>query len=212
MTKNRISKNWLQRQKKDPFFKQSKVLGFRSRSAFKLIEINNKFKFLKKNSSLLDLGSCPGGWSQVARKEIVEGKILAIDIKPMEKINNVDFIKGDFCEDNIHEKILFYFNNKVDIVLSDMAANTSGNKTLDSYRTGELCLNAMSLSRKILTQNGVFLSKLFMGSIFKEINNEAIKNIKKVVKYKPLSSKKESKEIYIFFLLSSIIFNFKNFS
>ena len=198
MTKNRISKNWLQRQKKDPFFKQSKVLGFRSRSAFKLIEINNKFKFLKKNSSLLDLGSCPGGWSQVARKEIVEGKILAIDIKPMEKINNVDFIKGDFCEDNIHEKILFYFNNKVDIVLSDMAANTSGNKTLDSYRTGELCLNAMSLSRKILTQNGVFLSKLFMGSIFKEINKEAIKNFKKVVKYKPLSSKKESKEIYIF--------------
>ena len=198
MTKNRISKNWLQRQKKDPFFKQSKVLGFRSRSAFKLIEINNKFKFLKKNSSLLDLGSCPGGWSQVARKEIVEGKILAIDIKPMEKINNVDFIKGDFCEDNIHEKILFYFNNKVDIVLSDMAANTSGNKMLDSYRTGELCLNAMNLSRKILSQDGVFLSKLFMGSIFKEINNEAIKNFKKVVKYKPLSSKKESKEIYIF--------------
>ncbi len=198
MKKNKISKNWLQKQKRDHFFRQSKVLGFRSRSAFKLIEINKKFKFLKKNSSLLDLGSCPGGWSQVSRKEIVKGKILAIDIKPMEKINNVDFIKGDFCEDNIREKILFYFNNKVDIVLSDMAANTSGNKMLDSYRTGELCLNAMNLSRKILSQDGVFLSKLFMGSIFKEINNEAIKNFKKVVKYKPLSSKKESKEIYIF--------------
>ena len=198
MKKNKISKNWLLKQNKDPFFKQSKIQGFRSRSAFKLIEMNKKFKFLKKNLSLLDLGSYPGGWSQVARKEIIKGKILAVDIKPMEKIYNVDFIKGDFCEDSICEKIIFYFNNKVDIVLSDMAANTSGNKALDSYKTGELCLNAMNLSRKILSQDGVFLSKLFMGSIFKEINDEAIKNFKKVVKYKPLSSKKESKEIYIF--------------
>ena len=186
------------KKKRDPFFVQSKILGYRSRSAFKLIEMNKKFKFLKKNLSLLDLGSCPGGWSQVARKEITKGKILAVDIKPMEKIYNVDFVKGDFCEDSICEKIIFYFNNKVDIVLSDMAANTSGNKALDSYKTGELCLNAMNLSRKILSQDGVFLSKLFMGSIFKEINDEAVKNFKKVIKYKPLSSKKESKEIYIF--------------
>ena len=198
MKKNKISKNWLFKQNKDPFFQQSKIQGFRSRSAFKLIEMNKKFRFLKKNLSLLDLGSYPGGWSQVARKEITKAKILAVDIKPMEKIYNVDFIKGDFCEDNIREKIIFYFNNKVDIVLSDMAADTSGNKSLDSYKTGELCLNAMNLSRKILSQDGVFLSKLFMGSIFEEINDEAIKNFKKVIKYKPLSSKKESKEIYIF--------------
>ena len=190
MKKNKISK--------DPFFQQSKIQGFRSRSAFKLIEMNKKFRFLKKNLSLLDLGSHPGGWSQVARKEIIKGKILAVDIKSMEKIYNVDFIKGDFCESNVCEKIMLYFNNKVDVVLSDMAANTSGNKTLDSYRTGELCLNAMDLSRRILSQDGVFLSKIFMGSIFQEINYKAIKSFKKVVKYKPLSSKKESKEIYIF--------------
>ena len=198
MKKNKISKNWLFKQNKDPFFKQSKIQGFRSRSAFKLIEMNKKFRFLKKNLSLLDLGSHPGGWSQVARKEIIKGKILAVDIKSMEKIYNVDFIKGDFCESSVYEKIMLYFNNKVDVVLSDMAANTSGNKTLDSYRTGELCLNAMDLSRKILSQDGVFLSKIFMGSIFQEINDKAIKSFKKVVKYKPLSSKKESKEIYIF--------------
>jgi len=198
LKKNKISKDWLLRQSKDPFFKQSKIQGFRSRSAFKLIEMNQKFKFLKNNLSLLDLGSCPGGWSQVARKEIAKGKVLAVDIKPMKKIYNVDFIKGDFCEASTCEKIIFYFNNKVDIILSDMATNTSGNKALDSYRTGELCLNAMNLSRKILSQDGVFLSKLFMGSVFQEINDEAIKNFKKVVKYKPLSSKKESKEIYIF--------------
>ena len=198
MKKNKISKNWLIKQNKDPFFRQSKIQGYRSRSAFKLIEMNKKFKFIKKNSSLLDLGSSPGGWSQVARKEIIKGKILAVDIKPMEKIYNVDFIMGDFCEANTYEKIIFYFKNKVDIVLSDMATNTPGNKALDSYRIGELCLNAMDLSKKILSQDGVFLSKIFMGSIFQEINDKAMKNFKKVVKYKPLSSKRESKEIYIF--------------
>ena len=198
MKKNKISKNWLIKQNKDPFFRLSKIQGYRSRSAFKLIEMNKKFKFLKKNSSLLDLGSCPGGWSQVARKEIVKGKILAVDGKPMEKINSVDFINGDFCDVSIYKKIMLYFGNKIDVVLSDMATNTSGNKTHDSYKTGELCINAMSLAKKILSDDGVFLSKIFMGSIFREINEKAKKNFKNVIRYKPLSSKKESKEIYIF--------------
>ena len=114
MKKNKISKNWLIKQKKDPYYKLSKIKGFRSRSAFKLLEMNNKFKFLKKNTSLLDLGACPGGWSQVASKEITNGKILSVDIKFMEKINNVDFIKGDFLESNIVEKIILYFKDKID--------------------------------------------------------------------------------------------------
>ncbi len=198
MKKNKISKNWLIKQKKDPFFKLSKIKGFRSRSSFKLIEMNKKFKFLKQNTFLLDLGSCPGGWSQVASKEITKGKILSIDLKFMEKIDKVDFMQGDFLESNIYEKIIHYFNDKADVVLSDMAANTSGNKTLDSYRTGELCLGAMNLATKILSKDGVFLSKAFMGTIFNEINESAKKNFRKVVKYKPLSSKKESKEIYIY--------------
>ena len=198
MKKNKISKNWLIKQNKDPFFRLSKIQGYRSRSAFKLIEMNKKFKFLKKNSSLLDLGSCPGGWSQVARKEIVKGKILAVDVRPMEKINNVDFINGDFCDVNIYKKIMLYFDNKIDVVLSDMATNTSGNKTLDSYKTGELCINAMNLAKKILSDDGIFLSKIFMGAIFREINEKAKKDFKNVIRYKPLSSKRESKEIYIF--------------
>ena len=195
---NKKSKNWLAKHKKDQFFKQSKIEGFRSRSAFKLIEMNKKFNFLKKKISLLDIGSCPGGWSQVVSKEITNGKILAVDIKSMEKINNVDFIKGDFNQNEICQKIMIYFNNKIDVVLSDAAANTTGNKTLDSYRTGELCLNAMDLSNKILSKDGIFLSKLFMGSTFKEIINKAKKYFKRTVIYKPLSSKKESKEVYIF--------------
>ena len=198
MKKNKISNYWLVKQKQDLYFKQSKIQGFRSRSAFKLIEMNKKFKFLKKKLSLLDLGSCPGGWSQVAKKEIIKGKILAVDIKSMEKINNVDFIKGDCRESEIYKKIMIDFNNKADVVLADIAENTTGNKTLDSYRTGELCMNAMNLAKKILVRDGIFLSKIFMGSIFNEINVKAKKCFKKVIIFKPLSSKKESKEIYIF--------------
>ena len=198
MKKNKISKNWLIKQKKDLYFRKSKIQGYRSRSAFKLIEMNKKFKFLRKNTSLLDLGSSPGGWSQVASREIRTGKILAVDILPMEKINNVDFVNGDFHKEEIHNKIKSYFNNNIDTVLSDMAANTSGNKSMDSYRTGELCLKAMFLAKEILSNDGIFLSKIFMGSIFLEINKMAKRYFKNVIKYKPLSSKKESKEIYIY--------------
>jgi len=196
--KKKILNQWLLKRNKDSFFRRSKIEGYRSRSAFKLIEMDKKFKFLKNNSLLLDLGSSPGGWTQVSKKKITKGKILAVDIKSMDKIKSVDFIKGDFSDVMVSEKIIAYFNKKIDIVLSDMATNTSGNKNLDSYRTGELCLNAMNLAKKILSQEGVFLSKLFMGSIFNEINQKANKYFKQVIKYKPLSSKKESKEIYIF--------------
>ena len=198
MKKNKISKNWVNKQRRDTYVRQSKVDGYRARSAYKLIEIDNKFKFLKRNTLLLDLGSSPGGWSQVANKKITSGKILAVDILPMINIPNVDFIMGDFSEKKIFEKISKYFGKKIDAVISDMAANTSGNKGLDSFRTGELCLKAMDLSTKILSSQGIFLSKIFMGSIFNEINEKAKKNFKKVIKFKPQSSKKESKEVYIF--------------
>ena len=198
MKKNKISKNWLAKQKRDPYFRESKIQGYRSRAAFKLIEMNKKFKFLQKNSLLIDLGSSPGSWTQFASKEITKGKILAVDILPMKEIDNVNFINGDFLDKDIFEKIRIYFKSKVNIILSDMATNTSGNKELDAYRTGQLCLQALDLSMKSLSDNGVFLSKLFMGSVFKDINEIAKKSFKKVVIYKPLASKKESKEIYIY--------------
>ena len=198
MKKNKISKNWLIKQRKDPFFRQSKIQGYRSRSAFKLIEMNRKFKFLKKKLKILDLGSSPGGWSQVVNKKADDGKILAVDIIPMKKIDNVNFIEGDFRENKIYEKIMLFFNNKINVILSDMAANTTGNKSIDACRTGELCLSAMDLAIQILDKDGIFLSKIFMGSIYNEINEKAKNSFKKVIKYKPLSSRKESKEIYIF--------------
>ena len=208
MKKNKISKNWLNKRKKDLFFTQSKIQGYRSRSAFKLIEMNKKFRFLKENLSLLDLGASPGGWSQVAKREIKKGKILAVDVKKMDTIQNVNFIEGSFLEASVFNKIKAYFNDKADVVLSDMAVNTSGNKNLDSYRTGELCIGAMDLAREILRQDGVFVSKLFMGSVYVEINEKANKYFKKVVKYKPTSSRKESKEIYIYCKGLSKSFNF----
>ena len=162
MKKNKISKNWLAKQKKDPFFKQSKIQGFRSRSAFKLIEMNNKFKFLKRNTNLLDLGSSPGGWSQVAANKIKNGKILAVDVKPMDNINSVKFLNVDLLSSEIYEKVANYFNKKIDVVVSDIAANTTGIKDLDSYRTGELSLKAMDLATKILHTDGVFVCKVMV--------------------------------------------------
>ena len=198
MKKNKISKNWIIKQHRDPFFKQSKIQGYRSRSAFKLIEMNKKFKFLKKETYLLDLGCSPGGWTQVATKIISKGKILSVDIKPMDNIHNVNFLKGDLLDNKICEKISNYFEKKFDVVISDIAANTTGNRNLDSFRTGELCLTAMDLAKKVLNKDGVFLSKVFMGSVFNEINKKARECFKNVIKYKPLSSKKESKELYIY--------------
>ncbi len=198
MKKNKISKNWIIKQHRDPFFKQSKIQGYRSRSAFKLIEMNKKFKFLKKETYLLDLGCSPGGWSQVATKIISKGEILSVDIKSMDNIHNVNFLKGDLLDNEICEKISNYFEKKFDVVISDIAANTTGNRNLDSFRTGELCLIAMDLAKKVLNKEGVFLSKVFMGSVFDEINKKAREYFKNVIKYKPASSKKESKELYIY--------------
>ena len=199
MKKNKISKNWIIKQHRDLYFKKSKVEGYRSRSAYKLLELDKKFKFFKKKMELVDLGSCPGGWSQVSRKKIAEGKILAIDINEMEKIPGVNFLKLDINDREIYNKVkIFFLKNKVNAVISDMAANTSGNKDLDSIQTGELCTNAMNLAFNILDSDGIFISKLFMGISYNEIYTNAKKKFKKVVIFKPKSSRKESREVYIY--------------
>jgi len=129
------SRTWVIKQHRDQFFKKAKVLGYKSRAAFKLIELNKKFNFIKKNSNLLDIGSTPGGWSQVASKIITNGKILAVDITPMAKLDNVIFLNNDFLEEKTQKNILNIFNTKIDVIVSDMAENTTGNKSVDSIRT-----------------------------------------------------------------------------
>tara|TARA_B100000963_G_scaffold360059_1_gene389564 strand:+ start:1463 stop:2089 length:627 start_codon:yes stop_codon:yes gene_type:complete len=195
--KKKKSNSWKIKQHRDQFFKKSKTLGYRSRASFKLIELNDKFKFLKKNTTLLDLGSSPGGWSQVVAKKITSGKILSIDIKDMEPIKNVKFIKRDIFEDSTKEIIKSFFNNKLDVIISDMAADTTGNKSLDSIRTNQLCSEVLDLSSKILKPKGVFVSKLFMGDDFLEVKYLAKSLFEKVSFFKPDSSRNESKETYL---------------
>jgi 23S rRNA (uridine2552-2'-O)-methyltransferase len=191
------SRSWVIKQHRDQFFKKAKVLGYKSRAAFKLIELNKKFNFIKKNSNLLDIGSTPGGWSQVASQIITDGKIIAVDIASMAELDNVIFINNDFSDEKIQKKILDTFKDKIDVIVSDMAENTTGNKTVDSIRTNGLCADVINFSLKALTNKGTLVCKLFMGEDFLEVKNLAKKNFKKVDFFKPESSRSESKETYI---------------
>ena len=197
MKKNKISKSWINRQKKDIFVRQSKIEGYRSRAVYKLQEIDQKFKIFKNGISVIDLGAAPGSWSQYISKNIKNGKFVSIDIIDFEKINNIHQIKGDFTKDDYKNKILDYFGSKVDVIISDMAVNTTGNKNIDSIYTGELCIDAMKFSKKTLKDNGRFISKIFMGSTFNEIIYEAKKTFKESKVFKPKASRKDSKESFI---------------
>ena len=197
MKKNKISKEWINRQHRDIYFKKSKQEGFRSRAVYKLQEINDKHKILKNGLSVIDLGAAPGGWSQFVIQKYKKCKLLSIDLKEMEPIGNSYQIIGDFNEESSKEKIITYFNEKVDLVMSDMAVNTTGNKNLDSVVTGELCLEALRFAKDQLKPNGSFVSKIFMGSTFNEIVGEAKLTFKETNIYKPPSSRKESKESFI---------------
>ena len=197
MKKNKISKNWINRQRRDIYVRQSKVDGYRSRSAYKLQEIDEKFKILKNGISLIDLGAAPGGWSQYAAKKVKSGKILSIDLKKMENIDNTVQITGNFTETNFQAQIKEHFKYKIDVVVSDMAVNTTGNKSVDSISTGELCKEAIFFAKDMLNKDGKFVSKIFMGSTFNEIVSVANNIFKKVSVFKPKSSRKDSKENFI---------------
>ena len=197
MKKNKISKEWINRQHRDIYVKKSKQEGFRSRAVYKLQEINDKYKIIKNGFSVIDLGSAPGGWSQFVINKYKKCKLLSIDLKEMEPIGNSYQIIGDFNEESSKDKIVAYFNEKVDLVMSDMAVNTTGNKNLDSVVTGELCLEALRFAKDQLKANGSFVSKIFMGSSFNEIVGEAKLTFKETNIYKPPSSRKESKESFI---------------
>jgi len=191
------SNSWKIKQHRDQFFKKSKTLGYRSRASFKLIELNKKYKFIKKDTNLIDLGSCPGGWAQVASQIIVTGKIVSIDIKEMAPIKNVKFLKGNILNDQIKSEIIKLFKTKLDVIISDMAADTTGSQSLDSIRTNQLCTDTINFSKDILKPKGVLVSKLFMGKDFIEVKNLAKSIFKKVNFFKPESSRKESKETYL---------------
>ena len=197
MKKNKISKNWINKQKRDIYVRQSKLEGYRSRAVYKLQEIQTKFKVINNGMSIVDLGAAPGSWSEFISRKFKNIKLVAIDLKELDKIENVTHIKGDFTDKITQKKIEKNFDEKIDLVVSDMAVNTTGNKNVDSLVTGELSIEAMNFSLKILKKNGIFVSKIFMGSSFNEIVDSAKKNFKEFHVYKPPSSRKESKENFI---------------
>tara|TARA_B100001564_G_scaffold167582_1_gene140729 strand:+ start:126 stop:737 length:612 start_codon:yes stop_codon:yes gene_type:complete len=197
LKKNKISKNWINKQRRDIYVKKSKIEGYRSRAVYKLEEINTKFKIFSNGSKIIDLGAAPGSWSQYISKKVKNNKTIAIDLNEMEKIENITTVKGDFTHETIQLKIIQLLGMKVDVILSDMAVNTTGNKDLDSIQTGELCLQAMAFSKKYLSSNGKFISKIFMGSSFNEIVKTGKEYFKEVKVFKPKSSRKDSKENFI---------------
>ena len=197
MKKNKISKNWINKQKRDIYVRQSKIEGYRARSAYKLIEIDKKFKIFRGGMNVIDIGAAPGSWSQYASKVIKSGKIVSIDLKSMEKIQNTIQIKGDFTSNEVQNQIKSYLVKKSEVVMSDMAVNTTGIKNLDSIQTGELCKEALIFSKEVISKNGFFISKIFMGSTFNEIVALAKKIFREVKVFKPKSSRKDSKESFI---------------
>jgi len=197
LKKNKISKNWVNKQRRDTYVRQSKVDGYRARSAYKLIEINEKFKIFKGGMCVIDIGAAPGSWSQYASKVVKSGKIISIDLKEMEKIENTIQIKGDFTEPDIQSQIKSYLKMGPDVVMSDMAVNTTGIKNIDSIQTGELCKEAIIFSKEIIAKKGFFISKIFMGGTFNEIVALGKKIYKEVKVFKPKSSRKDSKESFI---------------
>lgn len=197
MKKNKISKNWVNKQRRDIYVRQSKIDGYRARSAYKLMEIDEKFSIFKGGLSVVDIGAAPGSWSQYAEKKIKNGKLISIDLKEMEPLGKSLQIQGDFTEDKIKAEILKSAEGKVNIVMSDMAVNTTGIKNIDAIQTGELCMEAMIFSKDILIQEGSFISKIFMGGSFNEIVAKGKEIFKEVKVFKPKSSRKDSKESFI---------------
>ena len=197
MKKNKISKNWINKQRRDIYVRKSKLEGYRSRAIYKLKEIDEKFKIVKNGINIVDLGSAPGSWSQYLSEKSKNSKILSIDLKEVKEIFNVSHLIGDFLDKNNQLKLTNFFKDKLDLVVSDMAVNTTGNKDLDAISTGELSINAMNFSVKNLKKNGSFVSKIFMGSTFNEIVENCKKNFKEVKIFKPPSSRKDSKESFI---------------
>ena len=197
MKKNKISKNWVKRQRRDTYVRQSKVDGYRARSAYKLIEIDQKFKIFRGGLTVIDIGAAPGSWSQYVSKVAKNGKLISVDLKKMDPIGSSLQIQGDFTEEGIQQQIQKNIISKVDVVMSDMAVNTTGIKNVDSIQTGELCIGAMVFAKDLLNENGYFISKIFMGGTFNEIVAEGKKYFKEVKVFKPKSSRKDSKESFI---------------
>ena len=199
MAKTSSSVRWMNEHLKDEFVKKAQKEGYRSRAAYKLLEIIDKDQIIKTGFKVLDLGAAPGGWSQVAIKIVGEtGQVIATDILPVESIANVEFLQGDFTEERIYKKLLSLTNKqKINVVLSDMAPNMSGQISIDQPKSMYLAELALDMATKVLSHNGHFVVKIFHGDGFDSFIQNSRKNFKKVIIRKPKASRPRSKEVYL---------------
>ena len=193
------SNRWLERQLNDPYVHEAKRLGYRSRAAFKLIQLDEKYKFLTKNKVIVDLGCAPGGWSQVAAMRLKgTGKLVGLDILPTEPMEGATFVCQDFTEEGATEKLLELLGGqKANVVMSDMAANTTGHQQTDHLRTIGLVEAAYEFAKTVLDKDGVFIAKVFQGGAEGSLLSDMKKNFKKISHYKPDASREKSPECYV---------------
>lgn len=197
--KSKTSKKWLSEHFNDEYVKKSWADGFRSRAAYKLLEIQEKDKLIKPGMTVIDLGAAPGGWSQVAKRFVGKsGLVIASDILAMDHIPDVTFLQGDFTQDEVYQELLKILDGrKVDLVISDMAPNLSGNKALDQPRSMYLVELALDFAQQVLKSGGGFVAKIFQGVGFDEILFKMRRDFSKVISRKPDASRDRSKEVYL---------------
>ena len=190
---------WMQRHLNDPYVKKAQADGYRSRAAYKLLELNERDKFFKPGMTVVDLGAAPGGWSQVAAEMVGDkGRIIALDILPMDSFAQVEFIQGDFREDDVFQQLMDTLDGEpVDLVISDMAPSMSGDKSVDQPRSIYLAELALDFACQVLKPSGDFVAKTFEGSGIDDIRTTVRQNFPKCLNRKPNSSRSESREIFI---------------
>ena len=198
-TRSKSSRQWLRNHFDDVYVKQAQKEGYRSRAAYKLLEIQQKDRIFKPGMTVVDLGAAPGGWSQVATRLIgSSGQVIALDLLPVDPMAHMEFIQGDFMEQSVLDKLLQVLDNKkVDLVMSDMAPNISGIKAVDQPRSMYLAELALDLAQNVLRNNGDFLIKVFQGAEFDQYIKELRSRFDKVVTRKPKASKANSREVYL---------------
>ena len=199
MAKPKPSKKWMEDHLNDPYVKKAQVDGYRSRASYKLIEINEKDQLVRPGNIVMDLGSAPGGWSQVLAPMVGDaGRVIASDILPMDSIVGVSFLQGDFTDEAVYNAILKELGaDRVDTVVSDMAPNLSGNNTTDQYSSIYLVELALDMARNVLKPGGGFCAKVFQGVGYEEYVKEVRQSFSKVIIRKPAASRPRSREVYV---------------
>jgi len=199
MARSKSSSRWLEEHVNDPFVKQARIDGYRSRASYKLLEINSKDKLIQPNMLVVDLGSAPGGWTQVSTKLVGhKGRVVASDILPMDSIAGAEFIQGDFTEESVFDEIMTTLNDSLaDVVISDMAPNISGIDVADQASAMYLVELALDMARQVLKPKGSFIAKVFHGEGYDEYLKDLRTSFDKVVVRKPDSSRARSREVYL---------------